>query len=90
MSPHSRPGAERKADESGPGFIELSEPVLEGLLRKLDWALRQEPVERAGKLAFYRVDRRLLEAAQDLIRETAERHQKSYREHMHPKGPPGE
>lgn len=62
---------------------EVPEPVLEGLLKKLAWALRQEPLDRVGAIPRYGVDRRFIEAAGELIREAAQRHPESYRRHMH-------
>ncbi len=68
-------------------FDEIPRPEIEGLLRKLAWALVQDAVPRSGTtIPFYRVDHRFIEAALDLIRETAEKHRESYRREM---GAPG-
>ena len=63
-------------------FDEIPRPEIEGLLRKLAWALVQDPVPRPGTIPFYRIDHRFIEAARDLIRETAEKHRESYRREM--------
>ena len=62
---------------------EIPEPQVAALLEKLAWALRQEPAPREGTIPFYRIDRRFIEAAKDLVRDAAERHPESYRRHAH-------
>ena len=66
-------------------FDEIPGPEIEGLLRKLAWALVQDPVPRPGGIPFYRVDHRFIEAARGLVRDTAEAHRESYRRELGPR-----
>jgi hypothetical protein len=67
-----------------PDQDEIPEPQIAALLRKLEWALRQEPVARPDStIPFYQVDHRFIEAARSFLDEAAHRHPESYRRLMH-------
>ncbi len=69
-------GSTREYDEI-PGL------QVDALLRKLAWALRQDPVvdpaKPPGEIRYFRIDRRFIEAASDVVREAAHRSPESYR-----------
>jgi len=64
-------------------FDEIPEMQVDALLRKLAWALRQDPVadsaSHPGKVRFFRIDRRFIEVASDLVRVAAHKSPESYR-----------
>ena len=78
------PGLDPPGGEGPPTLEEVPGPQVEALLRKLGWALRLEPVDRPGAIPFYRIDRRFIEAALEVVRRAAHRRPEEYRRLLHP------